>query len=558
MKIKHGLRAAGILAVASLSWHSTVSARIANPELIPADATVVISVPDASELSKAASGNSLFSAINTQVTPFVKERIEEAGAADKIKSVEKVLGFDLTPENVLGIFSSMDIYVLQGESVDEVQVGGVFAVQDSTKANQLLSLLSLSVGEAIGGGEPKKQTYKEMEITSLGEDDALSYAKTDKLLLAASSVDELKKLIDRSAEKPSANFASSDDFKKVSGEIGNGQVYFYMDGAKLQQLTGGNDLSNPLAGLTASMQTTKLSGGLLRFEPKSIVSLSASTLASGPLSDFIRKNPGKDIGITNFVSPDALLYFGTSVLDSKAIGEGIQAIAGAVPGSDEMLSQVKEAETALGFSFANDLVPALGNELGIVVLDVDPNANPFPKVDLGLVVKVADEAKMNKVIDGIEKAAAPMLAVFSGGDPSSAKFGSKKLSGATVRTVPVPVPSVSPGIAIHNGYMVIGSTDAAVTSLLEGKSGAKGLLGSSEFKNLGPLVTNNGQAVNFLNLGRIGNLAVNVLKQRATGDSEAEAMTKRVEAVVKTLGAIGNSQTVKNDLLISNAVLSLN
>lgn len=558
MKIKHGLRAAGILAVASLSWHSTVSARIANPELIPADATVVISVPDASELSKAASGNSLFSAINTQVTPFVKERIEEAGAADKIKSVEKVLGFDLTPENVLGIFSSMDIYVLQGESVDEAQVGGVFAVQDSTKANQLLSLLSLSVGEAIGGGEPKKQTYKEMEITSLGEDDALSYAKTDKLLLAASSVDELKKLIDRSAEKPSANFASSDDFKKVSGEIGNGQVYFYMDGAKLQQLTGGNDLSNPFAGLTTSMQTTKLSGGLLRFEPKSIVSLSASTLASGPLSDFIRKNPGKDIGVTNFVSPDALLYFGTSVLDSKAIGEGIQAIAGAVPGSDEMLSQVKEAETALGFSFANDLVPALGNELGIVVLDVDPNANPFPKVDLGLVVKVADEAKMNKVIDGIEKAAAPMLAVFSGGDPSSAKFGSKKLSGATVRTVPVPVPSVSPGIAIHNGYMVIGSTDAAVTSLLEGKSGAKGLLGSSEFKNLGPLVTNNGQAVNFLNLGRIGNLAVNVLKQRATGDSEAEAMTKRVEAVVKTLGAIGNSQTVKNDLLISNAVLSLN
>jgi hypothetical protein len=558
MKIKHGLRAAGILAVASLSWHSTVSARIANPELIPADATVVISVPDASELSKAASGNSLFSAINTQVTPFVKERIEEAGAADKIKSVEKVLGFDLTPENVLGIFSSMDIYVLQGESVDEAQVGGVFAVQDSTKANQLLSLLSLSVGEAIGGGEPKKQTYKEMEITSLGEDDALSYAKTDKLLLAASSVDELKKLIDRSAEKPSANFASSDDFKKVSGEIGNGQVYFYMDGAKLQQLTGGNDLSNPFAGLTTSMQTTKLSGGLLRFEPKSIVSLSASTLASGPLSDFIRKNPGKDIGVTNFVSPDALLYFGTSVLDSKAIGEGIQAIAGAVPGSDEMLSQVKEAETALGFSFANDLVPALGNELGIVVLDIDPNANPFPKVDLGLVVKVADEAKMNKVIDGIEKAAAPMLAVFSGGDPSSAKFGSKKLSGATVRTVPVPVPSVSPGIAIHNGYMVIGSTDAAVTSLLEGKSGAKGLLGSSEFKNLGPLVTNNGQAVNFLNLGRIGNLAVNVLKQRATGDSEAEAMTKRVEAVVKTLGAIGNSQTVKNDLLISNAVLSLN
>jgi hypothetical protein len=267
------------------------------------------------------------------------------------------------------------------------------------------------------------------------------------------------------------------------------------------------------------------------------------------MADFIKANPGKEIESANFATAGSLLFLGTSILDAKAISSGIMELAGAFPGADEAKESIAQAEEALGFSLEKDLVPAIGNEVALVVNKVDLESGPFPSVDLGIVIKVADESKMKKVIGALEK----MGAGFS---PEGLQ--SKKVAGADAKFVPVPLPGLQPGFTINKGFLIIGTTESGLADILNAKSGKGNLSGSAEFKKLAPRITTAGQTLTFLNLGKAAEIGLKFAGRQAAEDKDAEAVVKRVSNVLKLLGVTGGTQSVKDGLLVTDSVLTLN
>jgi hypothetical protein len=307
---------------------------------------------------------------------------------------------------------------------------------------------------------------------------------------------------------------------------------------------------NPFNEVVGKLQPTKFNGATIKLDPKAIVSVSAATLGDGGVAEYFKNNPGKTIDSVNFATAGALFFLGTSMIDSKAIAAGIQELSGSLPGGEELKANATGAEGMLGFSLADDLVPAIGNEFAIVVNKVDLDSGPFPSVDAGIIIKVGDKAKMEKIISSLEKLGANAL--------QGQELQKAKIAGADVKFVPVPVPFVQPGFTVHDGYLIIGTTKSGITALLETKGGKESLVRSDAFKKLAPRVSANGQTLSYINLGAIAQIALKAAKDRVGEDKDAQAIVRRISDVAKTLGALGGIQKVKDGLLYSENVLNLN
>jgi hypothetical protein len=560
-----GLWATGTIASAFVALSSSANAKVANPDLIPGKAALAISIPDGSGLVKAAEANSLFKSANRELAPYIKTKLEEQGALEKINSVEKVLGFDLSASNVIGAFKSIDAYAVPGASQDDTAVGIILGVADKKRADQLISLATLAVTEAVSGSpgsspttKPEPTKYKDREITKYGEEGSEAFVvKTDEMILVSNKESEIKALVDRLTEKAQDTLGANEDYKKISESLSSrqGQIFFYSNPLELNTLmesVSGNSES-PVEEVTKRLQTSKFTGAAVSIEPTSVKSSGLSILNNSGLSAFLKNNPGKEIQSVKFATQDSLLFVGTSLLDTKAIGEAIDELSKVMPEVEQMKGQATQLETVLGFSIGDDLAPAVGNEIAIVVNKVDLESGPMPSVDAGIIVKVQDGSKMKKVVDALEKLGSGAL---SGGQGEPVSFEKEKIAGAEVKFVPVPLP-IQPGFTIHNGYLVIGTTKSGIKALLEAKSGDNNLTSAEAFTKLAPAVSTTGQTVSYVNLGEIASIGLKAAKQRASEDMDAEAMFNRISNVARTLGTVGAVQQIKDGMMVSESVLDL-
>jgi hypothetical protein len=245
----------------------------------------------------------------------------------------------------------------------------------------------------------------------------------------------------------------------------------------------------------------------------------------------------------------------------------------------------------LGFSVKNDLIPALGNEVALGVNSVKISGGS-PSVDAALVLSVRDKAKMQKVLDGLQKLATNAMAAQSSSasdTESDSKTGStdqggaddegsKKSSGSagsakkatssakeqtagfkelkvgdkTIHYVDSPsLFGMTPGYVLDGDFLVVGSTKEAMQSAMEVKSSNKSIAESDALKALGPRITTTGNVFQYLNFNGIW----------TTADAFAKTMLNPTLATgfeaIKVLKTAAGVSSLKDGAVVSEGVVLL-
>ncbi len=103
-----------------------------------------------------------------------------------------------------------------------------------------------------------------------------------------------------------------------------------------------------------------------------------------------------------------------SLLDARGILSGMRTLAENF-GVVDLDAQFAAAEKTLGFSITKDLVPALGNEVALIVNSIRMSGG-IPQVDAALAVSVADDQRMKTVLLALESERAQGEAMNLGRD----------------------------------------------------------------------------------------------------------------------------------------------
>jgi hypothetical protein len=279
------------------------------------------------------------------------------------------------------------------------------------------------------------------------------------------------------------------------------------------------------------------------------------------MRQLLEKNPGNaPLEIVEFAPAECLVVYGTSLLDSFMLYDVAKDLLGAMGGmsGNQLDEQLKQLEPMLGFSIKGDLLPALGNEVGFFLNNVK-TGGILPSVDAGLILRIRDKDKMNKVLAGIEKGVndrMKAMAAVPGPDekaaPPSPGFKSATEDGLSIKYIEIPnVPTFTPGFAVDGNYLIIGTTKSVISGFSKVKAGKdKGLTSSDLYKSLGPGVSTRGNGFVMLNFEGVWKTVTEV----AGALPNAEGVQKVVEAL-KVLKVVGGNSMVKDQAVSSESVV---
>jgi len=554
---------------------TSAQAQVANPNQIPANSAYILSIPDGPKFWSAWKANSIYSAYRKAVAnPQVAEKM--GNFTKELATIESVLGYKLNGDTISQIFKSVDLYAAAGENAGENKVGAVLGISDKDKLNKLLDLAEKAAAEAVAEDAESTETEKKDDAStsaisseeyagvtikrfSTGDDQEIFYTLAGEQLLASNGKEEIRALIDRSkGGEATANTLGSDpNYKKVTEALASqvGEAYIFGSQKAIMEMQQGG--MGPLGELTKQFSPVDFYGSSINVEPKEIRSKTHGILAADAANTLVGKNPGdKPLEVLNYVPGNAMVVFATSLLDSQILYKLIGDAAG-----QDLDQQAQGLEMMLGFSVKNDLLPALGNEMGFALNSVKMSGGA-PDVDAALLFRVADKAKMQKVMSGIERLATNALANQAGTTSNdstvntSAKAGEfkeEKVGEATLRYVEVPImPSLTPGYVMDGDYILIGSTRAAMKSAVENKGGASSLPQSEKIKALGSNISTTGNVFQFVNFEGIWDTVDTVAKMFPQGQ-EAQFLIDSLK-VIRTAAGVSR---VKEGALVSEGVLQL-
>lgn len=416
-------------------------------------------------------------------------------------------------------------------------------------------------------GPISAQTYKGVEIKKFagGPGREFFYAIASGMLVGSNSEEEVRALVDRSknAETGGPGIGTVEAFKKVEEGLAarEGELSVYINQKQVLEIQKSQANMEALNALLRKFAPADYSGVSLKFNPKSIeIRGYAPLTAEAEGAAWLQKNPGTSpLEIAKFAPKGALLVGATSLLDAKMIHELIMGLL-KMSGTDtaQIEEQLKAVETQLGFGIKQDLIPALGNEIAFMLNSVK-TSEAMPGVDAGLIIKIQDKAKMQKVLDGIEKFVSTMMAA-SAGDPSgepgkkapAAGFKSEKAGEMTIKFMEIPgVAGYTPCFAIDGDYLIISTTKDAVKQMSEAKAGkGEALTASESYKKLAPSVTITGNAFQYADFAGVWKVAAAVAGQFPA----AQDFNKAIE-YLKVLQTYGGSSSVKDNAVVSEAVL---
>lgn len=579
---------------------SSAQAQVGKPGLIPADSAYVVSIPDAPAFWSAWKGNAIYDTYQKVMSnPQVKQGM--ASFSRELATIESVLQYKLDGETLSQIISSADIYIVAGEQAGETNLGAVMAISDAEKLSRLVDLAEKAAAEAAkaeeeapkeekaaeektprGGADDTETTsaespiseekYKDLTIKrfSANEDSEFYYAMTSDTLLLSTDQAEIRALVDRRGPGNTTNtLATSEQYKKASAALADkkGEAYIFGNQKAIMEMQQGGGMEG-IRELTRQLSPVDYYGSSIDIEPKRISSYSHG-LVSGDISSTLQgKYPGTEpLQSLGYVPEKTLFVFATSLMDGNILFKLVNDAAKAA--GNDLEANLKQAEPALGFSVKNDLIPALGNEMGIAIngLVISPAA---PGVEATLLFSLADKEKMQKVLTGVERLAENILSAQAQPDDETSSdkekaeaakaatetkvtFSEEKAGDVTIRYLPaekINAMGLSPGYAIHDNFLIIGTSRAAIKAAVTAKSSGTNLPASEAMKSLAPTVTTSGNMFQFVNLKGF----IETIEPIATAFMPQASSYIESAKVLKV--AAGNSQ-LKGDAIVGQQVLLL-
>lgn len=574
---RRGIACAAVAAFACLAV-MPLKAEVANPNLIPANSAYIFSIPDSGAFWNAWQDNGLYTTFNkVKDMPEVKEKT--ADFEKELSIIESSLGFQIDGATLSKTFSSVDIYMAGGDATDFKSVG-IFKVADADKVTKLLDLAEKAAAKAAesdDNGTTDTESadeatsavvateYKDVQIkTFKGKEDGKSflYARTGDLLLVSNNDAALKEAIDRTkAEKPGADvFANSENYKKINTALAKekGEVYVYTNHDAVNAMNSKDvpaAVKAPLQSLIDNVAPVTFSGSSAKISPKEIYGYTYSLLKDGISSDsLVMQNKGdKPLEIASYVPESTVMGIATSLVDAESLAKLVSGFVEDSGKGDELSDKVKSAETGMGFSVKNDLVPAMGNELAFSINKVE-FGGLIPTIDATIIVGVKDKAKMTKVTSGIERFATNAMAAKAGdSETSGPAFQSANVEGQTIKYVEVKaIPGLSPGYVLSDNYLFIGTTKSALEGALKAKNSGKNLATGSVLSGLGHGISGNANTVSYMSVSKILDIAKKVTQMIPA----AKDAGKYIDAV-NVIDASGSSSRMEDGALISRNVLKL-
>lgn len=575
---------AWIAVVAATSISQKAVAEIANPGLVPAESAYIISVPDAPAFWNAWKANSLYSTWQQfQELPDVKKNADKI--TKELNVIEASLGYKVDGETFSQIFKNAVIFV-QSDS-DNKPVGGMaFVVSDKEKLHKMLDLVKKAAVENASSADAKddaddkdddkddkkdeKSAVSEKDIILTGDhngvaytgikskkdsdsDKTVYYAEVDDKLLVSFGKDNLTKLIDRAkTETPGADTAAGhEEIKKLVASFADkkGEIYIYGNQEASYKMQEDTDGTKIVKKLTRKFSSQNWFGANVVIKPKEISSHARGLLDPNDKDSLIAANPGgAELGILNLVPAETILTFGTSLMDAGLLYNTVKEVADAEKEGNDFEENLKKMEADLGFSIKDDLVPALGKEIGFSLNKVDMSQGQ-PEVHSVLAVKVGDKAKMDKVVGALENLAKEALEKQGG----EVKIQEEKVGDDTLKYVEIPnIVKLSPGILNGKDYVLIGSSTTGIKNAAAAK--ADGNVATNEVvKSLAPRINTKGNMFQYWDLEathKLVNMGINMTPMATNAKPYLELM--------KVLKAGAGTSYVEDNTVISESVLLLN
>lgn len=575
---RKGMACAAVAAFAALGV-LPATAEVANPNLVPANSAYVVSVPDSSALWSAWESNALYGAYQkVMAMPEVQEKT--ADARQQLSVIESSLGFKLDGPTLSKIFSAGDVFV-PASSGKDVQGVAVFKVADADKAAKLIDLAEKAAAKAASSDDADEATtgtatadastsaiatadYNGVQIKTVKDSNGKTtvvYARTADLLILAGNEAQVKTVVDRTkaTEAAADTIGASELYKKVNAGLTSekGEIYFYGNPEVAWKMNASGDvpatLTGPLQAFMSNVQPVDFAGTSVKIAPKEIYSYTHGNLKADAQNSLATKNPGdQPLKVATYLPENTIWGMATSLLDAKSLSDLIGAAANENESGGQMSQQVKSAETALGFSIKDDLVPALSNEFAFGLNRVELTGL-IPAVDAVLVFGVKDNAKMSKVVEGAERLIAGMTSSQSDDATSAPAFKSEVVDGKTVKYTELQgLPNVAPGYVLADNYLVIGSSRSALSSAIKAAAGDKNLASGAALTKLGHNLSGNANLIQYLDMSKIMDLAKQVTRMIPA----ARDAGKYIDAV-NVIDASASTSRIENNAVITRGVAKM-
>lgn len=576
-----------LMATIIVAVHTSSFSKMTAPQVVPAKAANVVSVPDLAALQKAWKDNALKGVIE-KVVDVAGGKEALAAFESFLPQIEKELGFSLDGEAVAGMISGFDIFMTAAGGDGRPVVGAVAKIGDKEKFQRFaaywekaaMKAASEALEEENTSGTEQREfiTTETLQgevvkhfVTAKGID--VHYVQCGPMFLVCSEKDMLSDMIARANGKlAKGGFEAATDFEKVDKALAAhpGVVYMYQNAESALAVPQQSEELRKLSKIMRELTPFAMTGMSLQIEPKRLRTYKYAPFAAGTENLFLRKlveraaTSGK-LDILDFAPQQTMMVGVTNAFDAYFLYDMVRELAESLGGTSKdgnFDKQVKELEPLIGFSVKDDLLPALGKQLGIFVNNVDASAG-MVSVDAAMVFEIRDKDKMQKVLTAIERMITDKAKTMMPQPPPGEQkdqvptlevsFKTAKEGDVSVRYLEIPpLPTLTPGYAFVGNFLVIGSSKESIQKLAAVKAGKeKGLTGSSALAQLGDIKPK-GVSFGYLNFSAIWDTAEGIVSKMAPNPE-----TGKVMDALRAIKSAGGYGTVEEGAMVGEGVLIL-
>ncbi len=575
-----------VFAMVLLVAAGVASAKVVAPKIVPGKASSVVSIPDTKALCEAWKASPL--------APTFQKVLEAAGSRDQLSvlkallpEIEKELGFPVSADSMTAMITGVDLFMIQSPDDDKPAGGIVAKIGERDKFQRFVSYWEKAAIKAAKEAEQQDSSTTPTEERAFITTDTIAgviakhftaangmdvyYGEVDTYLLMATSKALFAGMVERANGKDTTGGIDSvTDFDKVEKALTaySGVIYMYQNPrAALVAGTKKNDELSKLIKIMEELTPVAISGSVIQLTPKMVRTYKYAPFAEGTENNLLRKlleraSSGGKMEALEFAPEQCMLAGATNAFDAFFVYDILREAVEAVGGKSKDASldkQLKELEPVIGFSVKEDLLPAMGKNMGFLVNSL--NFGDMFAVDAAIVIEVRDKDKMLKVLNAIErqvndKIKTAMTPPGEQGKSAAPEIGFKAIKDGdlTIRFLEIPpVPTLTPGYAMVGDYLILGTTKESLQRLAAVKAGKeKGLMASSVLEQF-DTVKPKGVSYAYMNFSAMWDMVETLVGKMGGGNEDA----RKVIDALRCIKAGAGYGAVEKQAMVGEAVLLL-
>jgi hypothetical protein len=470
-------------------------AKLPHAGRIPADAGVVLAIPDTAVLQSKLAALPPAATVRLYLqSPEIQQNLDyQQFQLERAKLAEK-LGYPVTFEEILGSVLADGALFARMQPGGTPTAGAIFGARDADKARKLVETLSGLVAQWAADA-PGAWTTEQTDVGGVnathftvvspetGErvDGYLAYA--DETVVFATDPRALAICLGQ--EPPAGGAIGEDaDYQSLTGLIPAADAHLlgWINGEAILKSIGINMMGS-MPGMTAASPREAKVALAAVVGPDNVVTRYAST--ADPAADNPKVRAGS-LDALGFLPAAPLIAIDSRSFDAGDLyGEFNRAMndpmLGMALGNAGAPSPLARMEAALGISIENDLIPLLGNEIFMAINQITPNLF-MPSIDVVAGARLRDPAAMKSLMRRIEETVSQGGAAYAAGGTTDtgprSLFSTVLHNGIEIRTMEVAMP-LAPTYAVADDWLLIGMSPAAVSAALDRNGSGQGSIAGS-------------------------------------------------------------------------------